>query len=153
MLILSSAELQILQDEVTNHLILYIMKLTEFFILAAVLTVLMGSLVACGKEEMKLDSGLYVETYPVEGRTQINFIDGRKLSLFKYVDTDGSVSEHYYVINEEEDKIRLTLTGYPSRITYHYFKIITDSKFEISNLYFAPAVGAPIIMTFEKINN
>lgn len=53
------------------------------------------------------------------------------------------------VINDEENIIELILADgiVESKI---YFKIINRLKFEIGNLHYAPAYGAPIIMIFEK---
>jgi hypothetical protein len=60
------------------------------------------------------------------------------------------------VINDEENIIELTLIADTSLIeiieSALYFKIMNKSKFEIRNLHYAAAYGAPIIMTFEKEN-
>ena len=123
---------------------------------AIMLLILAGSLVSCGKKEESklLKLGMYVETYPLEERVRINLISREKLVII--TDGEGNISEFYYIINYEEEIIDLTLI--PSsgeEIIEHkfYFKIISDTKFEISNLYPGTAVEkrSPI-MTFEKEN-
>jgi hypothetical protein len=106
------------------------------------------------KEETQLDLGVYVETYPIEKHTRINFISKEKLVIIK----DGSITEFYYVINYKKDIIDLTMIADPSlgggMVNTFYFKIINTFKLEIGNLYPVPAVAdAPmVIMTFEKEN-
>jgi hypothetical protein len=124
----------------------------------AILLFLAGSLVSCGKEKetQLLDLGIYVETYPIEGRTRVNLIDREKCAIIK---SETSITEFYYTINYEEEIIELILIADMSleeeMIDKLYFKTINSYKFEIENLYPQPLVGSntpSLIMTFEKKN-
>jgi hypothetical protein len=125
----------------------------------AVLLILTGCF-SCGKEkgqeEEFLDLGMYVETYPIQGRTRINFIDREKLAIIR--SEDKFIDEFYYSVNNARDSIYLTLVADPSSgggmVTGFYFKIITASNFEIGYLYSHTMEGLPPSpITFEKENS
>ena len=90
----------------------------------------------------------YSEVYPIEDRTQIIFLDEKKLEIHN----KNSMREYEYSINIKDTTILLRLDG---MYTSHYFNLISRTEFKIGNLYFAPS-GDPteptIIMTFEKNN-
>jgi hypothetical protein len=128
-------------------------KVSTFLLLSV--SLLTAGMTGCGKNDAQvLDLGVYVETYPREGCTHINFIDSDILTIKR---CEGShTGECYYVINNEENILVLfSIVTTPSveiMKSAMYFKIVNNSKFELGNLHIAPGYGPPIIMTFEKEN-
>jgi hypothetical protein len=121
---------------------------------AAILLILSG-MISCGEEEKEknqsLDLGIYVETYPTQGRTRINLIDGKKLAIIREQENQNDYVVFYEII-EKENTVKFFNIEDRLENGGGYFKIINRTKFEISNLYYAPAYGTSIIMTFEKEN-
>ena len=110
--------------------------------------IILGVFSSCQKEEILSKVGMYVETYPVKGRTKINFIDNER--LIKMLGEDFWLCEEFkYEIRG--NKIIIQDTIYHSYSTL-YFRMINKNKFKIGNLYGGPLVpGAPDVkMIFEK---
>ncbi|MDR0763068.1 MAG: hypothetical protein LBF01_01040 [Bacteroidales bacterium] len=98
---------------------------------AAILLILAGMMIACGKEETQsLDLGMYVETYPTQGRTRINLIDGEKLVIIK----DEGMQQDEFKYEIDGNTIKLIDIIYQVNIVL-YFHRVSNTEFKIENLY------------------
>jgi len=131
----------------------------QFIRFTALLLIFAGVAASCNKQPIppeeisskEIEFGVYYsEVYPIEGRTQIIFLDEKNLEIHK----KNSIREYEYLININGSTISLHLDG-SSTYSSHYFNLISRKEFKIGNLYMAP-LGDPteptIIMTFEKNN-
>lgn len=111
--------------------------------------VLVFVLLSCGKDDrnnLTTLSGIYTETSPVIGRSQLRFINGNTVII-----TKGGISygdEFNYEILHNTIKLTPTLDN--SISTELGFEIISDSKFIIENLYPSIPENPATYMTFER---
>jgi len=102
---------------------------------------------SCSNEEGTLSlSGLYTETAPVSGRSQLHFIDGNTVVK---IEPDGTTEDEF---NYElvDGVIKLIPIWDPSYSTEHEIKIESESRFEIEDLYYSNGIVEATYMTFEK---
>lgn len=90
--------------------------------------------------------GIYLETSPVSGRSQLNFINGN--TVIKSESNSSSEDEFYYEIIG--NVIKLTPTWDNTTTQEFEFEIMNNSKFEIENLYPSVGINPKTYMTFEK---
>jgi hypothetical protein len=115
-------------------------------IIALVLTL---SLIACTKDKNKTLatlSGIYTETSPVNGRSQLNFISSNQVIKKE----TGSSTEDVFNYVIIDNKIKMTPTWDASYTAELGIKIISDSKFKIENLYPSIPESPTTFMIFEK---
>ncbi|PQB07282.1 hypothetical protein BST83_09030 [Polaribacter filamentus] len=91
-------------------------------------------------------SGIYSETSPVSGRSQLNFINGN--TVVKSEPNNSNEDEFNYEIIG--NVIKLTPTWYNTTTQEFEIEIMNNSKFEIENLYPSVGVNPTTYMTFEK---
>lgn len=102
---------------------------------------------SCSKEEATPSlNGLYTETSPVPGRSQLNFIDEHTLVK---IETEGTTKDTFnYQI--EEGIIVLTPSWNRTYTSQLEINVESDSEFEIADLYMSTGLYPPTLMTFEK---
>jgi hypothetical protein len=95
--------------------------------------------------EPVLQPGVYVETYPYPGRSKIDFIDNEKMKIEAF-----ATLRFKYEIRKNEYAIILDNMDYEGYISTMFFRVMNNSKFEVTDLYPSTAdrTGG-IIMTFE----
>ena len=91
-------------------------------------------------------SGIYSETSPVSGRSQLNFIDGNTVVKSE---PDNSIEDEfiYEIIG---NVIKLTPAWDNTTTQEFEIEIMNNSKFEIENLYPSVGINPTTYMTFEK---
>ncbi|GAB2764322.1 hypothetical protein GCM10010465_06820 [Actinomadura fibrosa] len=89
--------------------------------------------------------GAWVETAPVEGRTQLYFSPGNHLTMVK---EDGHTEEFIYRLGEKT--IFITIDGPTEGSSELYFEFINNNKFKIDKLYPYIPEAEPIILIFER---
>jgi hypothetical protein len=100
-------------------------------------------------EPVRLQPGVYVETYPYPGRSKFYFMDDEKVKREAF-----ATQTFKYEICEDEYAIILDNIDYEGYISTMFFRVMNNSKFEIMDLYPSTAERTgSIIMTFEKENN
>jgi hypothetical protein len=108
------------------------------------------------KEPVNLQSGvLYMETYPIRGRTQVNFLDKDTLEITERWNY-GGVERVRTLKRRYEIQDNNTVSIEDGLMYELYFRVTSDSKFEIDCFYPLfiagdPRIGNPPIMTFEKV--
>jgi hypothetical protein len=91
-------------------------------------------------------SGIYSETSPASGRSQMNFINGN--TVIKSEPNTSSEDEFTYEIIGNVIKLTPTLNN---TITQEFeIEIMNNSKFKIENLYPSVGINPTTYMTFEK---
>jgi hypothetical protein len=105
------------------------------------------ALMSCTKDRDDEQSilGAWVETAPVEGRTEIYFSPGDRLTI---IDSDGTSEEFIYKI--KDGSIYLELAGDVEGYSEIYFEMINENKFKIGNLYGSIPEAEPIFLIFER---
>lgn len=103
---------------------------------------------ACSIEDSEYQrlSGTYTEISPIEGRTQLTFLPGKR--VVKTEVEDNYSDTFFYEIAGE--KIKLTPvwnSSIPSELT---FEFISESELKIENLYVSIPENPPVTMTFKK---
>ncbi|WP_282043648.1 hypothetical protein [Winogradskyella flava] len=120
------------------------MKRTKFFTLF-----LFMSLLSCNNDDSNNSdelSGVYIETSPVQGRTQLIFEDN---TVTKYENGSNISDEYNFII--DDNAIWLTPTQSDEPISAQFdFEIINSSTFEIENLYPSIPEDPITYMTFER---
>jgi hypothetical protein len=110
---------------------------------------LIGIYFSCNNDDDSITltlSGIYSETSPVSGRSQLNFINEN--TVIKSEPNGSSVDEFTYEIIG--NLIKLTPT-WDNTITQEFeIEIMNNSKFEIQNLYPSVGINPTTYMTFEK---
>ncbi|TZF83718.1 hypothetical protein FW774_09605 [Pedobacter sp. BS3] len=103
--------------------------------------------ISCSKDNDKETlSGVYAETSPVEGRSQLTFISKNKVVK---TESGSSVKDEFnYSISG--NKIKLTPTWDNSPSVELGFKLINSSTFEIEDLYPHIPEYPTTYMTFQK---
>ncbi len=91
-------------------------------------------------------SGIYSETSPVSGRSQLNFINGN--TVIKSEPDNSTEDEFTYEIIG--NVIKLTPTLVNTTTQEFEIEIMTNTKFEIENLYPSVGINPTTYMTFEK---
>ena len=91
-------------------------------------------------------SGIYSETSPVNGRSQLNFINGN--TVIKSEPDNSNEDEFTYEIIG--NVIKLTPTWDNTTTQEFEIEIMSNSKFEIENLYPSVGINPTTYMTFEK---
>lgn len=100
---------------------------------------------SCRKQDDRSLRGIYTETAPVAGRTQLNFVSG---SVVVKSEKGSSTKDGYnYVING--GKIILLPIGSNGSSELD-FQIENNRKFKIENLYVSIPEAPRTYMTFEK---
>jgi hypothetical protein len=106
------------------------------------------------EKEANLQLSVYTEIYPHRGETQVNFIDSETMEITRMY--NGEVVElesgrFKYEIIRDKYILRLTSIGgtVPGEL---YFRVISDSKFDMDYIHPITAENGPPIMTFEKEN-
>ncbi|OBX21010.1 hypothetical protein LX77_03882 [Gelidibacter algens] len=113
------------------------------------LLILVGIYSSCNNDDENITqtlSGIYSETSPVSGRSQLNFINGN--TVVKSEPDNSNDDEFTYEIIG--NVIRLTPTLDNSTTQEFEIEIMTNSKFEIENLYPSVGINPTTYMTFEK---
>ena len=110
---------------------------------------LIGIFTSCNNDDdnnTQTLSGIYSETLPVSGRSQLNFINGN--TVIKSESDNSNEDEFTYQIIG--NVIKLTPTR-PNTTTQAFeIEIMNNSKFEIENLYPSVEINPTTYMTFEK---
>jgi len=114
-----------------------------------VLLLLIGFLSSCNNDDdnnTQVLNGIYSETSPVNGRSQLNFVNGN--TVIKSEPDYSTGNEFTYEIIG--NVIKLTPTW--DNVTSQEFEIeiMNNSKFEIENLYPSVGINPTTYMTFEK---
>jgi len=91
-------------------------------------------------------SGIYSETSPVSGRSQLNFIN--RNTVIKSEPANSREDKFTYEIIG--NVIKLTPTWDNTTTQEFEIEIMNSSKFEIENLYPSVGINPTIYMTFEK---
>jgi hypothetical protein len=91
-------------------------------------------------------SGVYSETSPVSGRSQLNFSNGN--TVIKSEPDNSTEDEFTYVIIG--NVIKLTPTWDNTTTQEFEFEIMNNSKFEIENIYPTTGINPTTYMTFEN---
>ncbi|TQD33984.1 hypothetical protein [Haloflavibacter putidus] len=116
-------------------------------ILALVLVV---SILACNQDDDIINTtnldGIYTETSPVEGRATLHFIDENR--VVKSEAQNPTTDTFFYEI--EGNTIVLTPQFNPDLSTEFEITIISESEFEIENLYVGIPEEETIYMRFKK---
>jgi hypothetical protein len=104
-------------------------------------------LMSCTKDQDDRASilGAWIETAPVEGRTEMYFSPGNQLTIF---DNDESAEEFMYKLREKS--IQLELRGDAEGRSELYFEMINNNKFKIGNLHPSIPEAEPIFLIFER---
>jgi hypothetical protein len=127
-------------------------------ILLAFLLIIIALFASCKEENnelptVELELGYYKEISPIDGRSQITFIDKESLIRQEIFPSQGTPQIIKYIIQNNEiilnGEIILTDTIINYSDTF-YFRIINSTKFEIENLYPSLHSGAHTIMIYEK---
>lgn len=109
-------------------------------------TLLIIALFSCKKEDEKTYlSGIYKETSPVPGRSQLNFTSDTK--VIKSEPDSTVIDEFTYEIVKNQLKLTPVSGG---AATEYYFELITGSKFIIENFYPIVPENPTSIITYEK---
>lgn len=114
-------------------------------LLAFLILFLMGACSIEDKEYQRL-SGTFTEVSPIEGRTQLTFLPGKRV-IKTEVEDNNSDTFYYEIVG---GKIKLTPvwdTSYSSELD---FEIINESELEIENLYVSIPENPPVTMTFKR---
>lgn len=90
--------------------------------------------------------GVYSEISPLPGRTQLIFLEGNKV-IKKQA---GSAVGDEFLYQIQGNVIKLTPTWDASTQTVHEFQLISNSKFEVENLYPAIPENPKVFMVFQK---
>lgn len=98
------------------------------------------------KDKSETLIGIYTETSPVSGRTQLKFSKGNKVVRTE----SGSLTSDEYIYELLNNRIKLMPTWGNISATELDFEIINDSKFKIENLYPGIPENPKSYMTFEK---
>ena len=91
-------------------------------------------------------SGIYSETAPVSGRSELNFINEN--TVIKSEPENSIEDKFTYEING--NIIKLSLIGDDTITQEFEIVIMSDSKFEIENLYGSIGMHPKSYMTYEK---
>lgn len=114
------------------------------------LFILIGFYSSCNNDDdnnnTQILSGIYTETSPVNGRSQLNFVSGNK--VIKSEPENSTEDEFTYELLN--NVIKLTPTFDNATTTEFEIDIVNKSKFEIENLYPSIPEDPSIYMTFEK---
>lgn len=106
---------------------------------------------SCEKDEeinSQTLSGIYMETSPVNGRSQLNFIDEN--TVIKTEIESSTEDEYIYELNG--NIITLTHVMDSSSTTFEFdIELMNSSEFEIENLYPSIPENPTTYMTFEKL--
>lgn len=109
-------------------------------------------LLACSSDDSdNVDAltGVYTETSPIQGRTQLIFTEGAKVTKHENGESLGDVYD--YVI--DDNGIWFTLTGSDTPVSTQFdFEIIDNFTFEIENLYPSIPEDPVTYMIFEKLD-
>ncbi|MBN1340519.1 MAG: hypothetical protein JXA03_14415 [Bacteroidales bacterium] len=112
-------------------------------IIALILTT---GLIACNKEDKRTFlSGIYTETSPVPGRSQLNFTSDTR--VVKTEPDSSFVAEFTYELVKNQLKLTPT-SGGPA--TEYYFELITATKFIIEDFYPPIPDNPTSFVTYEK---
>lgn len=110
---------------------------------------LIGILSSCNNDDdnnTQVLNGIYLETSPVSGRSQLNFINGN--TVIKSEPDNSTEDEFTYEIIG--NVIILTPTWNNTTTQEFEIEIMNNSKFEIENLYPSVGINPTTYMTFEK---
>lgn len=91
-------------------------------------------------------SGIYSETLPVSGRSQLSFINEN--TVIKSESNNSNEDEFTYQIIG--NVIKLTPNSDNTTTQEFEIEIMSNSKFEIENLYPSVGINPTTYMTFEK---
>jgi len=114
-----------------------------------VLLFLIGTFSCCNSDDDNntlVLNGMYSETSPVSGRSQLNFINGNTV-IKSELDSSTEDEFTYEILG---DVIKLTPTWDHTTTQEFEIKIMNNSKFEIENLYPSVGVTPTTNMTFER---
>ncbi len=110
--------------------------------------IILTGLISCNKDEINSNlTGMYTETYPMNDRTQIEFLTENRMTINKSPQT-GNGDEFTFVITG--NTIKLTPTWDNSSSVELEIEIISNSKFKIENLYPSIPENPKTYMIFEK---
>lgn len=104
---------------------------------------------SCDKDYDDIESsllGIYIETLPISGRTQIDFINTNRLIISEPGTPRND--EFFYAVTGTH--ITLTPIGDTSSSTTLEFELIDETKFIIENLHPSIPEDPTVYMTFEK---
>jgi hypothetical protein len=106
-------------------------------------------MISCNNDDDNVSenlSGIYTETLPTNGRSQLNFINGNTVIKTE----SGSTFEDEFSYELIGNVIKLTPNWDDSIATEFEIQIMNNSKFEIENLYPSIPENPTTFMTFEK---
>jgi len=117
--------------------------------LALVGLIFLFGLISCNKKNESPTNltGTFIETSPIKNRTQIKFLSENKVIINKSPQT-GTGDE--FTLKITDNSIKLTPTWDNSSSVKLEFEIISDSKFQIENLYPSIPENPKTYMIFEK---
>jgi len=109
--------------------------------------VLLIGIFSCDKNDHEnILFGVYTETEPQSGRSQLKFISGNKVIKTE----SGNPTEDVFYYKITDNKIKLTPTWDNSSATELEFDILNNSQFVIENLYVSIPKSPKTYMTFKK---
>ena len=106
-------------------------------------------MISCDKDDEQVTinlSGIYMETLPSSGRSQLNFVNGTQVIKTE----SGNSLEDEFTYELIGDIIRLTPSWDDSTTSEFEIQIMNNSKFEIENIYPSIPENPTTYMTFEK---
>jgi len=90
--------------------------------------------------------GIFIETLPISGRTQIDFINSNRLIISE----PGSPRNDDFFYSISDNTITLIPVGDTSSSSVLEFEFIDENKFIIENLHPSIPEDPTVYMTFEK---
>ena len=93
-------------------------------------------------------SGIYSETLPVSGRSQLSFINEN--TVIKSESDNSNEDEDEFTYQIIGNVIKLTPNSDNTTTQEFEIEIMSNSKFEIENLYPSVGINPTTYMTFEK---
>lgn len=114
------------------------------------LLILIGIYSSCNNDDDNNNtqtlSGIYTETSPLNGRSQLNFVGGNTVIKTE----QGNSAEDEFTYELQNNIIKLTPTFGNPTTTEFEIEIMDNSKFKIENLYPSIPEDPTTYMTFEK---
>jgi len=112
-----------------------------------ILLVILIGLISCDKNDNEnILLGVYTETEPQSGRSQLKFVSGNKVIKTE----SGNPTEDTFYYQITDNKIKLTPTWDSASATELEFDILNSSQFVIENLYVSIPESPKTYMTFKK---
>ena len=107
------------------------------------LFVLISGIISCSSDDESKNhtlNGIYTETSPINGRSQLNFVDKNTVIQSE----SGSSTENEFIYELNGNIIKLTPTWNNQMTTELEIEIMNNSKFKVENLY-------PIFLKIQRL--